>query len=508
MLFDDAFIHLRTSQNLALHRTAFFNLGERVMSTSSPLWTVTLALTGIATHIWLLPFFEAALLTACGILAFHLSRKVLPETSEAVGISSSKTQRTRVQSILLAGIAGILTILLVLPSSLGQMETPFAMMLLLAAACSLAQVGSLALPLLALAACTRLEMLPLLLVACVVAAARKSHRLSLTVAVGIVVAMAGAVYAQFGVLLPNSMRAKAIGYAYERTDILEQIFEARFLKEPLAWCLVIFLGSMVVDQFLALQQRRIPRSMWVPALAGIWGAFAMLEYVVRDTPIFEWYRPLLWLPLLVCFLLYRSAPSSWPWLRRTLELARFVGIPLLILIPLWKGISMVKAAVQDTPIARSAADRGDSARVQEYLVVGRALRATCPRGTLMTAEIGALGWAFGGYVSDAFGIASPSALAFQPLRSGAPVAGIPAGFVAQIRPDMVVSYTVLDVEVRENPALMRKYELVELPASLLAVGRGMSQRGWHGSTHLDVMLRKDGMCPVAEVESVLRAALQ
>jgi hypothetical protein len=55
---------------------------------------------------------------------------------------------------------------------------------------------------------------------------------------------------------------------------------------------------------------------------------------------------------------------------------------------------------------------------------------------------------------------------------------------------------------------MRKYELVELPASLLAVGRGMSQRGWHGSTHLDVMLRKDGMCPVAEVESVLRAALQ
>ncbi|MHB1699049.1 MAG: hypothetical protein ACYCSN_02760 [Acidobacteriaceae bacterium] len=512
MLFDDAFIHLRIARNLALRGRAFFNPGERIMATSSPLWTAVLAGLGIATHRWLLAFLEAGLLTGCGVLAYLLSRRLLPATTfalgaSALGASAGEVQRSRAQSMLLAGLAGLLTMLLVLPSSIGQMETPLAMALLLGAMYSFAADGWACLPLLALAGCARLEMLPLFAAACLVAAAMKFRRSSIAAALGIVAAMAIAVYAQFGVLLPNSMRAKAIGYAYDRAAIVRQLFDARFLTRPLGVCLAIFLGSMLADQFLALRMGKAYRAAWVPALSGVWGVCAMLEYVIRDTPIFEWYRPIIWLPLLLCLLLYRSSPVSSAWLRGTLEAARFVALALLMVAPFWKGSMIVKAAVQDTPAAQSAADRGDSARVQEYLAAGGALRETCPRGTLMTAEIGALGWAFDGYIWDAFGIASPGALGFQPLRSGAPVAGIPAGFAAEILPDIVVSYSTLDVEVRQAPFIMAHYDLIELPPTLPGYGDG-AQPGWHGSSYLDVMLRKDGVCPAAAVERALDAAIR
>ncbi len=517
MLFDDAFIHLRIARNLVRHGSAFFNPGERIMVTSSPLWTVLLAGLGISTHRWLLPFVEAGLLTGCGVLAYLLSRKLLPATplapassavlgASALRASGAGVQRSRVQSVLLAGAAGLLAMLLLLPSSIGQMETPLAMALLLGAVYSFAVGGVACLPLLALAACVRLEILPLFAAACCVAMAMKFRRSSIAAALAIVAAMAIAVYAQFGVLLPNSMRAKAIGYAYHRTDIVLQIFEAMLLERPMIVCLMVFLGAMFLDRFHAFRRRHHSRSSWIAALLGVGGVVVMLEYVVRDTPIFEWYRPLIWLPLLLCFLLYRSLPSASRQLRVALEFARFAGILLFLFVPLLKGYVIVRAAILNTAAAKGVADRRDSARVEEYLVVGRALRTTCPGGTLLTPEIGALGWAFDGRILDAFGIASPRALAFQPLRSGAPVGGIPAAYAAVERPDIIVSYTSLDEEVRRDTILMNAYDLIQLPTSLPAYTKGDTLPGWHGSTHLDVMLRKNGGCPVAAVEKAVRLA--
>jgi len=506
MPFDDAFIHLRVAKNLELHGVAVFNLGERVMTTSSPLWTVVLALLGVPTHTWLLPVLEAGLLTASGVLAYVLSRGLLPESWNTLAPRSM--HRSRFSSIALAAIAGVLTMLLLLPSSIGQMETPLAMALLLAAVVSFEKGHSAGFPLLALAACTRLELLPLFFVACVTAVCMKLSRSAILVAIGLLAALMGAVYMQFGVLLPNSIRAKAIGYAYHRSDIVRQLFEAHFVRKPLVCCLTVFLGAMLVDQALSLRKHKPPLFEAIPVLAGVWGIAAMSEYVVRNTPVFEWYRPVFLLPLLICLLMYRATPTSPKWLHHTLATTRLVGMALFLLIPLWKGVVTVGAAISETPVAKSVVDRGDSTRVQEYLAVGGTLRMTCPSASMMTAEIGALGWAFDGYVLDAFGIASPRALAFQPLRSGAPVAGIPAAFALEVHPDIIVSYTALDVEVRGNPNLMKEYELLELPPSLRSYRSGTVQSGWHGSTHLDVFLRKQGPCPVALTREALRVATQ
>ncbi len=232
----------------------------------------------------------------------------------------------------------------------------------------------------------------------------------------------------------------------------------------------------------------------------------MLEYVVRKTPIFDWYRPIVWLPCLMCLLLYRDAERARWWLRVPMEVVRFMSLALLMIVPLWQTSALVRAAKVETAAARLAEDRGDSARVHQYLVVGRALRESCPTGKLMTAEIGALGWTFDGYVYDAFGIATPRALAFQPLRSGAPVGGVPAGFAAEIMPDVIVNYAALDVELRNDPALMARYDMIRLPPTLPSDRVNANAPGWHGSVSLDVMIRKDGRCDVEAVERSLSAA--
>jgi hypothetical protein len=93
------------------------------------------------------------------------------------------------------------------------------------------------------------------------------------------------------------------------------------------------------------------------------------------------------------------------------------------------------------------------------------------------------------------------------LRSGAALGGIPAGFAAETLPDIIVSYTALDAEVRRDPALMVKYHLVELPTTLPADRAAAIGSKWHGSTSLDVMLLKSGICQIALVENALHAAI-
>jgi hypothetical protein len=234
----------------------------------------------------------------------------------------------------------------------------------------------------------------------------------------------------------------------------------------------------------------------------------MGEYVTRKTPIFEWYIPLFWVPILLCLLLYSRPKSSSLWMIGIVECSRIASVALMLIVPFWKGCMLVRAGWELTPSAIAEEDRQDSARVREYLAVGSALQASCPSGTLMTAEIGALGWSFRGHIQDAFGIATPRAIAFQPLTSGAPVGGIPAAYALEARPDMIVSYSSLDAEVRSNDELKADYRLVALPTTLLADHVPSMATGWHKSNHLDVYLRLNGACPVGAVENALLAAVR
>src|SRR5512133_1972289 len=70
--YEDAFIHFRIARNLAETGQPYFNVGERVMGSSSPLWTVLLAaglkLVGSPGFVALL---EAASVVAAAVLAWR-----------------------------------------------------------------------------------------------------------------------------------------------------------------------------------------------------------------------------------------------------------------------------------------------------------------------------------------------------------------------------------------------------------------------------------------------------
>ena len=146
-------------------------------------------------------------------------------------------------------------------------------------------------------------------------------------------------------------------------------------------------------------------------------------------------------------------------------------------------------AATPTVAQKSLIDGGDYVRVQQYLQIGQILDQTCPTARVLASEIGGLGWTFPGQLLDGFGIASPAALRYQPLRNGAPKGGIPADFVTEAAPDIIVSYTVMADQLLHSPAVARQYDLVQLPTSPRSHRGGLLDIAWRSSLHLDVWLR-------------------
>ena len=156
MGFDDTWIHLRIARNLLATGHAWFNVNERVMATSSPLWTLLMAALHVPAHPAMLPVLEAFLLWGASVLAFRIARH---------NFAAAPAWLRNGLSL----VAALLIATLLLSSSVGQMESPLAMLLLLGAWRAAQARRGVALPLLALAAVTRLEFLPVWLLATAIA---------------------------------------------------------------------------------------------------------------------------------------------------------------------------------------------------------------------------------------------------------------------------------------------------------------------------------------------------
>ena len=65
-------------------------------------------------------------------------------------------------------------------------------------------------------------------------------------------------------------------------------------------------------------------------------------------------------------------------------------------------------------------------------------------------------------------------------------------------------YRVLDREPLDTPAVLDRYDLIELPPSPRSRRGGLLDRGWRSSQSLDVWTRKDGGCPRRVLEGPLQ----
>jgi hypothetical protein len=479
---DDSYIHLRIARHLFETGHAYFNNHEKVMVSSSPVWTLLLALIGLVNFGDLGVVLLEALSTASAcLLTLLFVRQYL-----------STLVLNPVVRILSLVLPPTLLFLLLLQSSIDQMETTLAITFLFAGCYALEKEKVYWLALLALAGFTRYEYFVLAIALTVIALVKrrltwKAFHLAATVV------CAGVVWllVQYGTLIPNTVRAKAAGYVVTYRDSAGGLSIGKIAAVLLCASLVVMLS------------KRTKSKPSLPAILVGLGLLLDILYIAKRTFIFTWYRPLALAPI-VLGLMLGMIVSRRGWEKLLIA----ATILLLVREPVTFASQEIWAAASKTPWTDSP-DVYDI-RVAEYRAIGSAIYQVCPTARLMTSEIGGLGDGFRGEILDGFGLATPAAIKYHPMRvpeerSSGLSGSIPFGFVQEAHPDVIVSYRFFaeDVLRKINAAAYADLVFQPLPRAEMAHYGAVNNKN-----PMHILVAKDGACSSTQIDSSVRAALQ
>jgi hypothetical protein len=135
------------------------------------------------------------------------------------------------------------------------------------------------------------------------------------------------------------------------------------------------------------------------------------------------------------------------------------------------------------------------ARVRTYLETGRLLYEEYPNATLLTPEIGGLGYTFRGEILDAVGLASPEALKFHPMqvpneRPRGDLGTIPPEYVERHMPELIVSFdSFAQALLASNVA--SQYNMVRIPVYIPEDFIDAKHDTIWGNKYLRIYVRKD-----------------
>lgn len=448
---DDAYIHMRVARNLWFFGEPYFNKGEPVMASTSPLWV---ALTSPAAAFREQPLL-IGLLNALVLVALSM---VWCGVYVRVARSSNRLE---------SFAAALVVFFTAASSSVGLMETP----------CALLLVGLGFLGILrerwwgALCGVAALFVRPecvVFFLAMVALKAMRRHALRLQEVVATAVVAVPMIWFQlyhYGSLYPHTARAKEIVYDLSAQDFIRQAFISGYgqwvVKSvlpilvifciPVAlWCVYSFRdGSRLSHR----EPVELPVSREFLLVFVIPSVSILCVYAAKGVFIFPWYSPLILVPLNLAVLRLIVTVSP-----RIKVLFSVLVAPLVIM-------SCQIIASLSAPSHAPFFEAG--ARARHLRRIGGALAREFPDVVLMAPEIGALGIEFPGKIIDAIGLASPEALAFHPLRvpEQRPTGfhgGVPAALVAKEKPALVVG---LDAFMRDfmNSPVSESYEIRELP---------------------------------------------
>jgi hypothetical protein len=230
----------------------------------------------------------------------------------------------------------------------------------------------------------------------------------------------------------------------------------------------------------------------VPALLSLF----VLFYAISNPLLFTWYFPpveCLWFTALASGAVFAAA---WLMHHRRRILAAIPLFALLILVAVPALLPLRSRLVARRPVTdlglRSLPDRS---RTTEYREVAEWLnRVVPPEDTVLSPEVGALGYYYRGPVIDACGLVSPEALSFLPVPAGernGPGA-ISLELVRHLRADVVVAMKKLSCRsLYPSDWFLENYELVRRSALRLPL------RLWApGGDTIEVFFRRGG--PAAE----------
>ena len=479
---DDSYIHLRIATHLLTTGHGYFNLGEKVMVTSSPVWTVLLGISA-----WLCHGFPAALALEAASMGLACTMSFL--------LVSRNLHLDTLRTIALSLIPTAAVFLILLQSTIQQMESTLAVGLVLAAIYLFDLGSAWWLSLLVLAGFTRYEYFAVLVVLVSVALLTKRLKPAPAVIAAVVFSVI-AVYLlyQYGTLVPNTLRAKAAVYVGSYAQTAGSL--GLGVEKPLA----VLRTCLLLATLIALATSKLDRRLIVPGAMVSAGALLDLCYVLRKTMIFPWYRPLA--STLIVLGLILSAPlfegRGW---------RRYIAIVALLAFmdPMTSGRELAAYALDNASF--DSADKFDI-RTVEYLSVGHSIYQECPTARLMSSEIGGLGEGFEGEILDAVGLATPAAIKYHPMRvpderSSGDLGEIPTGFVNETHPDVIVSYDEFAESLLKNPDRSTYNEFVYPP---LPAAEMPHYSDW--SKHrLYILVAKSGLCSSTALDARVRQSL-
>lgn len=431
---DDAFIHLRIARNFVVHGAPYYNMGEAVAGSSSPLWTITVAalFRHFGERVALVPQLEF-LLTAS---VFGLCVWVL---------------RERLSPIVAVTAAFLIVAMYLASVAAGAMETPAALLCFLASLIPLRNDHPIRFGFLsALAVLLRYELAVWLVIGFLLNRGLKAKaRYAAGTATPLLLGAAFNAY-YFDTLIPNTVWAKSRVYRLSMADFLTAM--------DTTWVgLLLFVIVNAVVLGAALRRRS---ATWVQAMA-VFPVVLFALYCAARAFIFPWYWPLMLVPLALSVLLVFPARAP------------YVPLILLLALPSYPIATAKEAYGLLAGNASFFRDFTAAARVKQYLRIGDDLAQLMPAAVVMSSEIGALGWAFPGRIVDAAGLVSPECLKYHPMlvpeeRSRGTLGAIPPRAVRDLSPDVVVSMEAFSEAFRRevaagtiaNYGLFRNYPVI------------------------------------------------
>lgn len=467
---DDAYIHFRIAENLLTHGRPYFNPSEPIMASSSSGWTTTLFIlfSIFGTGINVVSVFNAAV-TALNVFVY-------------ARIAGGIVGRDGVVGWL---ISALVVVPVTLISSAGLMETPLALLVLGIGVLLYQRGDARAFLFFSAAVFFRLELVLFAAAFGAHSLARKSMHPAKALGYCVLGAAPFVIYnmAFFGTNIPHAVIAKRLVYSLEPSWVLRLALPA---LPPGGYpgkvaMLVLVLWASALALFGAARDKAGRDGTFIPFLAS--GVAVLLSYFAGRAFVFQWYTPLFALPILLSITAYAVGRRS----------AALGVLAAMVFMPYAAEFgNNVHAAWSDPASSRYFES---CARTRKYIEVGGRLRAKYPDCTLMSSEIGGLGYGFKGYVYDACGLASEGALKYHPMkvpqeRHDGASGAIPPGYVREAGPDIIVSYDSFALALMKSDALdgyvaMRE-DVFTKPDMALSGGKGV----W-GNRNLNVFIRRD-----------------
>ncbi len=429
---DDTYIHARIVQNFIDYGAFIFNIGDTTKIDSSTLYVALLVpLATIIDPLWSIRIFQSVIVFIFSVLMLRFIWS--QEHRVAISIVAILTMSSVLASGAYIGMESSLACLLLFLTYVMLREEKMHWAIFFAA----------------VAACVRFEMIMLfVLVSFYIWREGKYTLKLLPYSLPLFFLYCYEIYA-FGTIIPHAALAKSIGYNIPYIDSWQNALQ---FKQSLLHSLAMLPGYvfLVYRAFLAWKNK-LSFTMYDIFIFFSLGLLTM--WGMGKSIIFEWYRCQLSMALFCVFVQYMHSIKN-TWKKVCVPYMLFALISALNFGSLWGLINIY-------------APPSPSLRVDYYLNIGATLSKVLPSGSLVTSEVGGLGYSFTGKILDAFGLSDQGAVNYHPLevpreRPNYHNGAIPPRYVADRNPDFVVSMPTF-IHAFEKSEIAKKYHVYFCP---------------------------------------------